>query len=164
MQSSVSVGDVVSGVEKNSTMAPQVWVVDASPTVRAILQTCLSREGFEVKTFSDGIEAFSHLITQHDVHIPDLIIIDIVLPKMDGYDVLQRLKARGELRETVFVVLSGRNGVLDRLQARLAGASEYLSKPFSLADVLHVLRKQLHLPSQAGQGLVKRTDSPSGNH
>lgn len=129
-----------------------IWVIDDSPTVRKIFETCLPPEGFEVKSFRDGMEALTHLNTQPDGRLPDLVIVDIVLPKMDGYDVLQRLRAKAVLSETVFVAISRRDGVLDRLMARLAGAVAYINKPFTLADVFTVLRQQLHIQEEAGRG------------
>jgi twitching motility two-component system response regulator PilG len=132
-------------------MAKLIWVIDDSITVRKILGTCLPREGFEVQVFCDGIEALLHLKTRQGVRVPDLIIVDIGLPKMDGYDLLQELKARAALSETVLLAISVRDGVTDRLKARLAGAADYICKPFTIEDVVTLLRQLLNLPVEEPQ-------------
>lgn len=124
-----------------------IWIIDDSLTVRKILEICLRREGFEVKPFCDGVEALSSL-NERDVDIPDLVFVDIGLPKLDGYEVLRLLKARAILSETALVVISRRDGVLDLLKGRLAGAAAYITKPFTLATVRGVVREQLHLPAE----------------
>ncbi len=124
-------------------MQQYIWVIDDSLTVRKILETCLKREGFEVKAFSDGVEALSEL-NEQDVRIPDLIFVDIGLPKMDGYEVMRHLTARAALSETVLVVISKHDGILDLLKGRLAGAAAYITKPFTIATVTGVVREQLH--------------------
>ena len=127
-------------------MSKLVMVIDDSMTVRKIVETCLSREGFEVKSFADGVEAMRWFTTPQ-ARIPDLVILDIGLPKMDGYDVARRLKARPQFNNTVIVMLSRRDGVIDRLKGRLAGAKDYLTKPFKTQDLVATIEAHLGVPT-----------------
>ena len=79
-----------------------ILVVDDSPTVRNILETCLSQEGFLVHTFSDGIEMMRWL-TGPEGCVPDLVILDINLPKIDGYEVARRLKAKPHFAHSIIL-------------------------------------------------------------
>ncbi len=120
-------------------------MIDDSATVRKILQTCLGREGFPVVVFPDGIEAMRWL-KEPDSRIPNVIILDIGLPKMDGYEVAKHLKAKREFSSTVIIMLSRRDGVIDRLKGRLAGAKEYLTKPFQTQVVTAVVKSYVGSP------------------
>jgi DNA-binding response OmpR family regulator len=131
-------------------MSKLIMVIDDSATVRKIIETCLGREGFEVKGFGDGVEAVKWL-TEPQSPVPDLVLLDIELPKMDGYEVARRLKTKPRFRNTVIVMLSRRDGVIDRLKGRLAGARDYIAKPFKTQDIIAVTQSHLGV-SAAGQG------------
>ena len=120
-----------------------IGVIDDSPTVRKILEVCLRRENYCVHSFADGIELLSWLITS-EAHIPALLVVDINLPKMDGYTLIRHLKAKPAFAETVFIILSGRSGMLDRLKGRLSGVQIYLTKPFRTDEVLAAVHSCLH--------------------
>jgi twitching motility two-component system response regulator PilG len=122
-----------------------VMVIDDSATVRKIVETCLGREGFAVKSFPDGIEAMKWL-TSYEARIPDLVLLDIGLPKMDGYEVARRLKAKPQFSNTIIIMLTRRDGVFDRLKGRLAGAREYITKPFKTQDIISVIESHLGAP------------------
>jgi len=123
-------------------MSKLVMVIDDSATVCKIIETCLRREGFEVKTFNDGVEAVRWL-TEPQSPIPDLVLLDIELPKMDGYEVARRLKTKQRFHDTVIVMLSRRDGVIDRLKGRLVGAKDYVSKPFKTQDIIAIMQTYL---------------------
>ena len=128
-------------------MSKLVMVVDDSPTVRKIIETSLKREGFESVSYPDGIEAL-RAITEHRLpRIPDLIILDIGLPKMDGYEFAKRLKAKPQFQHTVIIMLTARDGMIDRLKGRLAGAKDYITKPFRTQDVISALHNHLGVPT-----------------
>ncbi len=127
-------------------MSKLVMVIDDSATVRKIVETCLSREGFDVESFQDGVEAMRWLSTPQ-ARIPDLVILDIGLPKMDGYEVARRLKTKPQFSNTVIVMLSRRDGVIDKLKGRLAGAKDYLTKPFKTQEVISVIESHLGVPA-----------------
>ena len=138
-----------------------IAIIDDSTTICIILETCLQREGFLVKSFGDGIEAMRWFF-QPGIVPPALIILDIGLPKMDGYEVARRFKARPEFCETVIIMLTRRDGSLDRLKGQLAGAKDYLTKPFTTSQIVSVVETHLRrLPAhvqrpnlEAGQCLM----------
>ena len=122
--------------------SPCVVCVDDSLTVRKILETCLRREGFVVYSFPDGVQMLRWL-TGPEGRIPNLVILDICLPKLDGYTVAQRLRAKRQFANSIIIMLSRRDSMIDRLKGRLAGASVYLSKPFKTREIVAVVKTQL---------------------
>ncbi len=134
---------------------PFIWIIDDSPTVRKIVETCLRREGFAVKSFGDGVEALRWLASP-EARLPGMIFLDIGLPKMDGYAVARALKAQPRFQETVIVMLSRYDGVLARLKGRLAGARHYLTKPFQTQEIVTLVKTCLLMPATA-------SDEPPGN-
>ncbi len=123
-------------------MATCVMVIDDALVVRVILDTCLRRAGYEVRCFEDGLQALGWLNTA-GARIPDLIFVDLGLPRLDGYEIIRLLKSKPTLEDTVLVILSGRDGILDRIKGRLVGAHAYLTKPFRTQTILEVV--QMHL-------------------
>jgi CheY-like chemotaxis protein len=79
-------------------------VIDDSLVIRKIVETCLHRAGYEVESFADGVEALCWL-NKMEARVPDLIIVDLSLPRLDGYEVIRLLKARPALENTVLVIL-----------------------------------------------------------
>jgi twitching motility two-component system response regulator PilG len=119
-----------------------VMVIDDSLTVRKIMETSLQREGFRTISFPDGLQAMSAL-SKGEVPVPDLVLLDVGLPKMDGYEIARAFKQKNRLGNTVIIMLSGRDGMFDKLRGRLAGAKEYITKPFKPAEVIAVVRSHL---------------------
>src|SRR5438309_11999441 len=128
-------------------MSQLVMVIDDALVVRAILDTCLRRAGYEVTCFEDGLQTLGWLNTAQ-ARIPDLILVDLGLPRLDGYEIIRLLKARPALEDTVLVILSGRDGLLDRIKGRLVGAHAYLTKPFRTQTILEIV--QMHLGGADG--------------
>ena len=131
-------------------MQARVMVIDDALVVRTILATCLRRAGYEVVCFADGVQALSWLNTA-EARIPDLILVDLGLPKLDGYEVIRLLKARPALQDTRLVILSQRDRVLDRIKGRLVGAHAYLTKPFKTQEIVEVATALL--ANQVGEPL-----------
>lgn len=121
-----------------------VMIIDDSPVVRKIIEATLRREGIRSISFADGIEALSALAEQNLV--PDLVLLDVGMPKLDGYQVAQLLKVRPRFKNTVIIMLSGHDGKLDFLKGRIAGASVYLTKPFKTRDILSTVHRYLDAP------------------
>lgn len=119
-------------------MHEKVMIIDDSAVTRKILEVMLRRKDIPCISFPDGLQALSALQRQPDL-VPLLIILDVVLPGLDGYKVAQMMKSSPRLSKTVIIMLSGRHGVLDRLKGRLAGASMYLTKPLKTKDILAVV-------------------------
>ena len=135
-------------------MAHTVLVIDDSPTVRKIMETSLQRAGMTPFTFPDGLEAI-HALTARQVPLPDAIILDVGLPKMDGYAVARALRRQPALNQIIIMMLSGHDGRLDKLRGRLAGANVYVTKPFQPAQVIAELCTQFSAqehPDKAAEG------------
>ena len=134
-------------------MSKLVMIIDDSVTVRKIVEVSLRREGIEYVSYSNGIEAIRALTEKKHV-APDLVFLDISLPRMDGYQFAQYLRSHPQYNNTVIVMLSGHSGVLDRLKGRLSGARNYVTKPFRTQDILSVVHEYLgKTPPQHSQYL-----------
>ncbi|MBO0795007.1 MAG: response regulator transcription factor [Ktedonobacteraceae bacterium] len=120
----------------------RVLLIDDSATIRQIVTTTLTREGYETQAFADGIAAMRWL-AEPGSYLPDLLLVDLGLPKMDGYEVLRRIKGKPLLAQTRCIILSRRLGVMDKIKGRLAGASLYLPKPFTVQALLVAVRASL---------------------
>lgn len=127
-------------------MSKLVMVIDDSPTVRKIVEVTLRREGFDVISYADGIQALRAVTTQQLNRIPDLVILDLDLPKMHGYEIARYLKAKPPWNQMVIVILSKNDSVLDRFKARLLGVQAYLTKPFKTQLIVDVVNTALKLP------------------
>lgn len=122
-----------------------VLAVDDSPTVRRLISVSLERKGYRVVTAEDGMQALVKLAE----HTPALVLLDISMPKMDGYEVCKVIKRNQTLKHVPVLMLSGKDGVFDKIKGRIAGAKDYISKPFDIAMLLHALDR--HLGSDDGQ-------------
>lgn len=127
-------------------MSKLAIVIDDSMTVRKILEVALRREELEVLTYADGVEALRALKAQPQLK-PGVIIIDICMPHMDGYTVLRLIRASSRFDSTLVVMLSKRDGVMDRLKGRLAGATVYMTKPFKVREILSIILPHVYAAS-----------------
>ena len=119
-----------------------IMVIDDSHTVRKILQVMLGRAGYAGATFVDGVTAMRWL-QRPGSHIPDLVFLDLCLPHINGYQVARSLRSLPQYKYTRIVMLTRRNNILDRLQARLVGVHGYLAKPFTQQEILSTVERQL---------------------
>lgn len=122
---------------------PVVLVVDDSPTVRKIVQLTLQRERIRVVTAGDGLSALSAVADAQ----PDLILLDIMLPHMDGYNICHLVRNNPEYRDLPIIMLSGKDGIFDKMRGKLAGSTEYITKPFDSAELMQTVRRYLETPS-----------------
>ncbi len=118
---------------------PTVLVVDDSPTVRKIVQMTLEREHIRVITAGDGLSALTSVADE----MPSLILLDIQLPRMDGYHICQIIRKNLQFRQIPIIMLSGKDGLFDKMRGRLAGSTEYLTKPFDSAELVQTVKKHL---------------------
>lgn len=123
-----------------------VVVIDDSVVVRKIVEIILHRYGIACMGYQDGYEALRAFKAGED-YVPALIFLDIGLPRIDGYDLLRLLKTSPQFDHTTVVMLSARNGVVDRLKSRLAGAQGYITKPFKTQELLSTALSCLEQPS-----------------
>src|SRR6478672_10943302 len=122
---------------------PVVLVVDDSPTVRKIVQLTLQRENIHVVTAGDGLSALAAVA---DVQ-PDLILLDIMLPRMDGYNICQVVRKNLEYRDLPIIMLSGKDGLFDKMRGKLVGATDYITKPFDSAELVQTVKRHLESPA-----------------
>src|SRR6266702_7247389 len=118
---------------------PTVLVVDDSPTVRKIVQMTLQREHIRVITAGDGLSALTSVADE----MPDLILLDIQLSRMDGYAICQIIRKNLQFRQVPIIMLSGKDGLFDKMRARLAGSTEYITKPFDSEELVRTVKKHL---------------------
>src|SRR5271163_1989797 len=122
-------------------MYEKILIVDDESTALAALDLLLRREGFDVRTVSDGASALAECATFR----PDLILLDIMMPGMDGFEVCRRIKAAPETRLTPVVLITGLTTTEDRIMGINAGADDFLSKPIDLNELLARTRSLLRL-------------------
>lgn len=126
----------------------KVMVVDDSKTIRRTAETLLQREGYNVITAEDGFEALAKIAD----HKPDIIFIDIMMPRLDGYQTCALIKNNSEFKGTPVVMLSSKDGLFDKAKGRIVGSDQYVTKPFSKVEILEAIAN--HLPQQSsGQAL-----------
>jgi len=119
----------------NQTDKKTVLVVEDSPTTRKVIKMTLQSGGFRVIEAVDGVEALSKLNDDR----PDMVLLDIMLPKIDGYKILSILKKNSETKEIPVVMLTSKNRILDKVKGHLSAASAYLTKPFKPAELISVV-------------------------
>lgn len=117
----------------------KILVVDDEPDINLILTTFLEASGFETVSAKDGVEAVEMARAEH----PDLVILDVMMPELDGFQVARLLRADDRTRETRVLMLTARNQQSDRFWGMDSGASAYLGKPFELAEVLITVERLL---------------------
>ena len=118
----------------------RVLVIDDSKTIRRSAETLLAREGYEVITATDGFDALSKIADNR----PEIIFVDVMMPRLDGYQTCALIKNNPDFRATPVVMLSSKDGVFDRARGRIVGSDLYLTKPFSRDELLGTIRTLLH--------------------
>ncbi len=125
--------------QKTANREKTVLVVEDSSTTRAVVKTTLGQRGYRVIEAVDGLEALSKLSGIK----PDLILLDIILPKMDGYQILAAIKKKQALKDIPVIMLTAKDKVMDKVKGKLAGSREYLTKPFDPDELLEIAIKYL---------------------
>lgn len=110
----------------------RVMVIDDSNTIRRSAEIFLGQTGCKVVLAEDGFDALSKISD----HRPDVIFMDIMMPRLDGYQTCALIKRNPELASTPVIMLSSKDGLFDRARGRMAGSSEYLTKPFTKDSLL----------------------------
>lgn len=128
--------------EASNTGEPKmakVLVIDDSQTIRRTAETLLVKEGYSVITAADGFEALAKVADQN----PDLIFIDIMMPRLDGYQACALIKSNARYAQTPVIMLSSKDGLFDRARGRIVGSDEYLTKPFTKDELIGAVRAHL---------------------
>lgn len=118
----------------------KILVVDDSKTIRRTAETLLTKEGCQVFTAIDGFDALSKIAD----HQPDLIFVDIMMPRLDGYETCSLIKHNKMFRETPVIMLSSKDGLFDRARGRIVGSEQYLTKPFTKDELLGAISNQIN--------------------
>lgn len=107
-------------------------VIDDSKTIRRSAETLLKGVGCDVETAMDGFEALAK-ISRHN---PDIIFVDIMMPRLDGYQTCALIKNNQAYKSIPVIMLSSKDSIFDRARGRIVGSDEYLTKPFSKDDLI----------------------------
>jgi twitching motility two-component system response regulator PilG len=121
--------------ESRSLAGLKVLVVDDSKTIRRTAETLLTKEGCEVYTAVDGFDALSKVADHH----PDIIFVDIMMPRLDGYQTCALIKHNKVFQTTPVIMLSSKDGLFDRARGRIVGSEQYLTKPFTRDELLSAI-------------------------
>ena len=113
----------------------KVMVIDDSKTIRRTAETLLKREGCEVVTATDGFEALAKIADQQ----PQIIFVDIMMPRLDGYQTCALIKSNPRFKATPVIMLSSKDGLFDRARGRMVGSDQYLTKPFTKDSLLQTV-------------------------
>ena len=114
----------------------KVMVIDDSKTIRRTAEVLLKKEGCEVVTATDGFEALAKITDQH----PDIIFVDIMMPRLDGYQTCALIKNNSVFKSTPVIMLSSKDGLFDKARGRIVGSEQYLTKPFTRDELLGAIR------------------------
>ncbi len=115
----------------------RVMVIDDSNTIRRTAETLLTKAGCDVITATDGFDSLSKIADKS----PEVIFVDIMMPRLDGYQTCALIKNNSQYKHTPVIMLSSKDGLFDKAKGRMVGADDYLTKPFSKAELFEVLEK-----------------------
>ncbi|EDN66743.1 response regulator receiver domain protein [Beggiatoa sp. PS] len=114
----------------------KVVVIDDSKTIRRTAETLLKKAGCEVITATDGFESLSRVME----HKPNIIFVDIMMPRLDGYQTCALIKNNPTFKKTPIVMLSSKDGLFERARGRIVGAEHYMTKPFTREELLNTIK------------------------
>jgi len=117
----------------------KVMVIDDSKTIRRTAETLLKKVGCEVITATDGFEALAKIAD----HRPNIIFVDIMMPRLDGYQTTALIKNNKVFKRTPVIMLSSKDGLFDRARGRIVGSEQYLTKPFTKEELLGAIKKHV---------------------
>ena len=129
----------MSGSASRSLNGLKILVVDDSKTIRRTAETLLTKEGCQVFTAIDGFDALSKIAD----HQPDLIFVDIMMPRLDGSETCSLIKHNKMFKATPVIMLSSKDGLFDRARGRIVGSEQYLTKPFTKDELLGAVSNQI---------------------
>jgi len=115
----------------------KVMVIDDSKTIRRTAENLLKKEGCQVVTSVDGFEALSKIAE----HKPDIIFVDIMMPRLDGYQTCALIKNNKAYKDTPVIMLSSKDSIFDRARGRIVGSTQYLTKPFTKEDLIGAIKE-----------------------
>ncbi len=117
----------------------KVMVIDDSKTIRRTAETLLQKAGCEVITATDGFDALAKIADTN----PDIIFVDIMMPRLDGYQTCALIKNNSNFKTTPVIMLSSKDGLFDKAKGRIVGSDQYLTKPFSKDELLGAIEQHV---------------------
>ena len=127
--------------KEGSLAGLKVMVIDDSKTIRRTAETLLKKEGCEVVTATDGFEALAKISDQQ----PQIIFVDIMMPRLDGYQTCALIKNNQMFKGVPVIMLSSKDGLFDKARGRIVGSEQYLTKPFTREELLGAIRRHVDL-------------------
>ena len=124
---------------KNGLAGLKIMVIDDSTTIRRSAENMLKKEGCEVVSAGDGFEALAMISRHH----PQLIFVDIMMPRLDGYQTCAIIKNNKDFKSTPVIMLTSKDGLFDKARGRVVGSDHYLSKPFTRDELLDAVRQHV---------------------
>ena len=115
-----------------------VMLIDDSMAVRKVIEASFQRAHLPTTTFADGLAAI-HALAKGEVGVPDVLLLDIGLPRMTGYEVARILRSNSDFHNTKIVMLTAKDGVVDKVRAKMIGACEFIPKPFHVSHLVQVV-------------------------
>lgn len=125
--------------QETKTQQLKVIVVDDSNTVRSSAQNILTEMGHDVALAENGYDALSLIVDMK----PDIIFLDIMMPKLDGYQTCALIKHNLDYKDIPIIMLSSKDGVYDKAKAKVVGANDFISKPFNAEDLMSAIDKSI---------------------
>ena len=125
--------------ERAEATGTKVMVIDDSNTIRRSAEIFLAQAGYQVLLAEDGFDALAKIADHH----PDLIFVDIMMPRLDGYQTCALIKKNPKFAATPVIMLSSKDGLFDRARGRMVGSDEYLTKPFTKDSLLKAVSAHL---------------------
>jgi len=132
---------VANPAQEISLEGVKVLVIDDSKTIRRTAETLLKKAGCDVVTATDGFEALSKITDQN----PDVIFIDIMMPRLDGYQTCALIKNNHVYKNTPVILLTSKDGLFDRARGRIVGSDRYLTKPFTKDELLGAIYEHVNI-------------------
>jgi twitching motility two-component system response regulator PilG len=117
----------------------KVMVIDDSKTIRRTAETLLAKAGCEVITAVDGFDALAKIADSR----PAIIFVDIMMPRLDGYQTCALIKNNSEFKGTPVIMLSSKDGLFDKAKGRIVGSDEYLTKPFGKSELMNAIQSHV---------------------
>ncbi|MGY2726993.1 response regulator [Thermostichus sp. OS-CIW-26] len=133
---------------KPSDKPIHILCIDDSMAIQKTVEFILQNEGYQVTTIGNPLKALGQVFLLN----PDMILCDVAMPKLDGYELCAMLRKSSQFRETPMIMLTGKDGFTDRIKARMAGANEFLSKPFAEKELLTIVESYVGPPPKRGGG------------
>lgn len=127
--------------DKAAQLGPLIACIDDSPVICQTMQEILTQAGYQFVGINNPLRAISTLISKK----PQLIFLDLIMPEANGYEICSQLRKLSAFRETPIVILTGNDGIVDRVRAKMVGSSDFISKPVKAEIVLEIINKHLHL-------------------